>query len=123
MGGSVWPFLAKNVTLEGAWIGSQPLLKRCSSRWPFRSSKFHPDWTRWHPSYAHLFCFSNLFKTAISVSRVSGFSGFLVNRNQFGFEDSGLIFPVTFRLAAILTKIEPVLDTLRYLRKQCHHAI
>ena len=52
------------------------------------------------------FCiFGNRFKTAVSVSPLSGFSGFLVNRNRFGFGDSGSVFPVPVRFAAILIVI------------------
>ena len=46
--------------------------------------------------------FGNRFKAAVSVSPVSGFSSFLVNRNQFSFGDAGSFFLVLIRLAAIL---------------------
>ena len=34
-----------------------------SSRWRCRGTNFHPDWTKWRPSYAHLkFQISTLFQ-------------------------------------------------------------
>ena len=53
-------------------------------------------------------------QTAVSVSSVSGFSGFLVNRNRFGFGDSSSVSSVLVQLAAFLTICEaspsPVLE-------------